>query len=382
MIGSELKRIFDVRKRRHRRRRRSTTTSRCCWSSIRATSRRTAEYAIDQFVLRGGKLIAFVDPYAYFDQQPDLQNPFGGTQAGQSSLYTLFKAWGMEPDVEPGRRRPHLRERRGAAAAADAALAQPGGAQPGRRGDEPGGNAARCRSAARSRASPPRGSRRRCSRTPRRTRCRSISSSPRCPASRRRAASSLRARNIRSRMRLTGKFKSAFPERPAAAHVRAPRTRRKTSRRKTPQPARSTCGKARGENQVVLVADVDMLSDGAAVEVQDDLRAEAHRAAQRQPRVRAGPGRAVLGRSEPHEPAQPRVVHAAAHGDPEMEGAAQQQATSARSRSSRTTSTRRRRSCRTCRKAKARRRARRSSRRNSRPRSTTSARRRWRRARI
>ena len=28
------------------------------------------EYALDQFVLRGGKLIAFVDPYAYFDQQP------------------------------------------------------------------------------------------------------------------------------------------------------------------------------------------------------------------------------------------------------------------------------------------------------------------------
>ena len=31
------------------------------------------EYAIDQYILRGGKMIAFVDPYAYFDQQPDLQ---------------------------------------------------------------------------------------------------------------------------------------------------------------------------------------------------------------------------------------------------------------------------------------------------------------------
>ena len=40
------------------------------------------EYAIDQFVLRGGKLIAFVDPYAYFDQQPDMQNPFGGIAGG------------------------------------------------------------------------------------------------------------------------------------------------------------------------------------------------------------------------------------------------------------------------------------------------------------
>lgn len=56
----------------------------------------TTEYAIDQFVLRGGKLIAFVDPYAYFDQQPDMQNPFGGSQAGQSTLYNLFKAWGVD----------------------------------------------------------------------------------------------------------------------------------------------------------------------------------------------------------------------------------------------------------------------------------------------
>jgi len=57
------------------------------------------EYAIDQFVLRGGKLIAFVDPYAYFDQQPDMQNPFGGSRAGQSTFYRLFKAWGIDMDM-------------------------------------------------------------------------------------------------------------------------------------------------------------------------------------------------------------------------------------------------------------------------------------------
>jgi len=57
------------------------------------------EYAIDQFVLRGGKLVAFVDPYTYFDQQPDLQNPFGGAQAGQSTFYNLFKAWGVDVDM-------------------------------------------------------------------------------------------------------------------------------------------------------------------------------------------------------------------------------------------------------------------------------------------
>jgi len=48
-------------------------------------------------VLRGGKLIVFTDTYAYFDQQPDVQNPFGGNAAGQSTLTSLFKAWGVEP---------------------------------------------------------------------------------------------------------------------------------------------------------------------------------------------------------------------------------------------------------------------------------------------
>ncbi len=53
------------------------------------------EYALDQFVLRGGKLIAFVDPYAYFDQQ---QGPMPGMpgMASSSTLPRLFKAWGVE----------------------------------------------------------------------------------------------------------------------------------------------------------------------------------------------------------------------------------------------------------------------------------------------
>ncbi|KPK08043.1 MAG: hypothetical protein AMJ64_04700 [Betaproteobacteria bacterium SG8_39] len=52
-----------------------------------------AEYALDQFIMRGGKLIAFVDPYAYFDAQPGIPGmPPMGTS---SSLPTLFKAWGV-----------------------------------------------------------------------------------------------------------------------------------------------------------------------------------------------------------------------------------------------------------------------------------------------
>jgi ABC-type uncharacterized transport system involved in gliding motility auxiliary subunit len=52
------------------------------------------EYVLDQFVLRGGKLIVFVDPYAYFDQSP--QMPGVPPQPSSSNLPTLFKAWGVE----------------------------------------------------------------------------------------------------------------------------------------------------------------------------------------------------------------------------------------------------------------------------------------------
>ncbi|MEJ2176262.1 MAG: GldG family protein, partial [bacterium] len=52
-----------------------------------------AEYALDQYILRGGKLIAFVDPYGYFDAQPGVPGmPPVGTS---SSLPTLFKAWAV-----------------------------------------------------------------------------------------------------------------------------------------------------------------------------------------------------------------------------------------------------------------------------------------------
>jgi gliding motility-associatede transport system auxiliary component len=51
-----------------------------------------AQYALDQFVLRGGKLIAFLDPSAYFDQVGAMSGMGGGTP---SSLEKLVKAWGL-----------------------------------------------------------------------------------------------------------------------------------------------------------------------------------------------------------------------------------------------------------------------------------------------
>ncbi|HWF18720.1 MAG TPA: Gldg family protein [Verrucomicrobiae bacterium] len=60
------------------------------------------QYAIDQFVLRGGKLIAFLDPHAYFDQRHDDNQPMMimGDSAGKSSLDKLLKAWGLQLDVD------------------------------------------------------------------------------------------------------------------------------------------------------------------------------------------------------------------------------------------------------------------------------------------
>jgi ABC-type uncharacterized transport system involved in gliding motility auxiliary subunit len=60
----------------------------------------STEYALDQFVLRGGKLVAFVDPYAYFDQQPSPMPGIGGGGTS-STLPRLFKAWGVE--MNPGK---------------------------------------------------------------------------------------------------------------------------------------------------------------------------------------------------------------------------------------------------------------------------------------
>ena len=59
-----------------------------------------AQYALDQFVLRGGKLIAFLDPQSAIAsrQQTPEQASMGG---GSSSLEKLLKAWGVQYD--PGK---------------------------------------------------------------------------------------------------------------------------------------------------------------------------------------------------------------------------------------------------------------------------------------
>jgi ABC-type uncharacterized transport system involved in gliding motility auxiliary subunit len=54
-------------------------------------------YAIDQFVLGGGKALIFVDPRAEMDRPTNPNDPMAAMQASQSSdLARLFGAWGIE----------------------------------------------------------------------------------------------------------------------------------------------------------------------------------------------------------------------------------------------------------------------------------------------
>jgi ABC-type uncharacterized transport system involved in gliding motility auxiliary subunit len=63
-----------------------------------------AQYAIDQFLMRGGKMLAFLDPHAYFDESHDMQNQkfnvVGELSYGQSTLDKLLKAWGLSLDID------------------------------------------------------------------------------------------------------------------------------------------------------------------------------------------------------------------------------------------------------------------------------------------
>jgi ABC-type uncharacterized transport system involved in gliding motility auxiliary subunit len=54
--------------------------------------------AIDQFVLRGGRLLAFVDPDAESDPAGNLLDPMAMAEGRDSDVPELFKAWGIQYD--------------------------------------------------------------------------------------------------------------------------------------------------------------------------------------------------------------------------------------------------------------------------------------------
>jgi gliding motility-associatede transport system auxiliary component len=60
-------------------------------------------YAIDQYVMRGGRALVFVDPHCEADQPPsDPNNPMAAMMAPRASdMPELFKAWGLQ--LEPGK---------------------------------------------------------------------------------------------------------------------------------------------------------------------------------------------------------------------------------------------------------------------------------------
>ena len=58
-----------------------------------------AQYAIDQFVLRGGKLVAFLDPVSLLDKNSQSSMMGGQMPGGGSSLDKLIKAWGLQFDT-------------------------------------------------------------------------------------------------------------------------------------------------------------------------------------------------------------------------------------------------------------------------------------------
>jgi gliding motility-associatede transport system auxiliary component len=59
----------------------------------------TAQYAIDQFVLRGGKLVAFVDPLSIADNRTPGMNPLQQATSSGATMDKLLKAWGVEFDM-------------------------------------------------------------------------------------------------------------------------------------------------------------------------------------------------------------------------------------------------------------------------------------------
>ena len=219
----------------------------------------STEYALDQFVLRGGKLVAFVDPYAYFDQQPSPMPGIGGGGTS-STLTTLFKAWGLE--MNPGKvladvvyasgsgqrftptvltlNRTALNRDDVVTSQIETLLYAFGGAFEVKRVEGL-------------------------------TVTELIKSSPNsmlvdnvvATVSGEAAMKGFQPEN-KARplaLRLTGKFKTAFPEGKPKSDV-------KTGSKSDSKPE-ANLKESAAENSVILVADVDMLNDGAAVDIQE-----------------------------------------------------------------------------------------------------------------
>jgi ABC-type uncharacterized transport system involved in gliding motility auxiliary subunit len=57
-----------------------------------------AQFAIDQFLLRGGKMVALLDPYSFVEAQT--AGPYGSNAGYESTLSKLLPAWGLDFPVK------------------------------------------------------------------------------------------------------------------------------------------------------------------------------------------------------------------------------------------------------------------------------------------
>jgi len=223
-----------------------------------------AQFALDQFVLRGGKLVVFLDPYAYFDQMPGMMGGQGGTS---SNLDRLLKAWGYRFD--PGKVVLDMKYMAGAGPRAvptviqldagamskdDVATSQLGTALLAFSGAFQGKPAEGLTASVLMHTSP----------------IVKLVDSASAMARGEEAVRGFQPDNQEYpiALRLTGKFRTAFPDgRPAPADAAG---KDKDAKPKPPAP---DFGPALKESQaagtVVLVGDSDLLNDGAAVQIQD-----------------------------------------------------------------------------------------------------------------
>jgi ABC-type uncharacterized transport system involved in gliding motility auxiliary subunit len=214
------------------------------------------EYALDQFVLRGGKLIVFVDPYAYFDQQQLMPGMPG--QPTSSTLPTLFKSWGLDmatgvvvSDLEyaagqgPQRTPTVLALDRSALDQNDVVTSQIDSLL------YPFGGAFTVKPVAGLNVT---------------VLAHSSGESAMVSDATATASGDAATRDFKSggkewplALRLTGRFKTAFPSGPPAAPA---------GEKKAAAPAAAPLKESAKVNSVVVVGDADMLADGAAVDIQ------------------------------------------------------------------------------------------------------------------
>ncbi|MEI6319561.1 MAG: GldG family protein, partial [Pseudomonadota bacterium] len=237
------------------------------------------EYAIDQFLMRGGRLIAFVDPYAYFDQQRNLENPLAGNTASESTFRKLLDAWGytmptgkIAADLtlasnQNGRTMPTLLNVQGDAMNKDdlvigqvgaLTIPFPGWFDPIEGKSVPGLTATvLARTSPNSMLIDP-----------------IIATLTGVDAARGFQPSG-KAHALA--LRLTGRFPTAFPDGPPKVEATAPvplRDGAPSDPAPTPPPPADPAAhlaKATADAQVVLVSDIDMLADGVVVQIQESF---------------------------------------------------------------------------------------------------------------